>query len=291
MRIDYDCFPCFFRQSILAANQASVDEDVKLELIKETAKLIQYVDMTKSPAHFTTYVHRKIREVIGRDPFEDIKKRYNSISLTLYDDLKNIVNNSKDRLNTAFRLAIAGNIIDFGIFTSVDIHGTIKKALSEKLTVDRSSELEKSIHNSKKIMYLLDNTGEIVFDKVLIETLIDMGKEVTAVVKGSNIINDATIKDAQDTGLTDLCRVIDNGSDCVGTILEMTSKEFQREFASSSLFISKGQGNFETLHELNDVTKDIFFLFQAKCEPLSRLLNAHKGSMFVTSSRIDYIYL
>ncbi|MCX8069251.1 MAG: ARMT1-like domain-containing protein [Thermodesulfovibrionales bacterium] len=291
MKIDYECFPCFIRQSIIACNQAGVDNNLKLQIIKETARLIEQVDMEKSPAHFTTFVHRRIREVIGKDPFETIKQKYNSISMNLYDELKRIVSENSNSLKTAFRLAIAGNIIDFGIFTTIDIQGTINRALSAELMIDRSEELISATEKNKSILYLCDNAGEIVFDMVLIETLIKAGKEITAVVKGSNIINDATIQDAKAVGLTSICRVIDNGSDCVGTILEMTSRDFQKEFDNATLIISKGQGNFETLHDINDKNKEIFFLFQSKCEPLSRLLNAEKGSMFLSSSKKDYIYL
>ncbi|HIJ60010.1 MAG TPA: DUF89 family protein [Nitrospirae bacterium] len=291
MKIDYYCFPCFFKQSIIAGNLAKVDDNIRLKLIKETAKLINDIDITKSPAHFTTFLHRRIREIIGRDPFEDIKREYNAISLNLYEELKSIINNSKNSLNTAYRLAISGNIIDFGIFTHIDIHETIQNTLSGSLTIDRSQELTEALMSNQKVMYLLDNTGEIVFDRVFIELLIEIGKEVTVVVKGSNIINDATMSDAIDTGITNICRVIDNGSDCVGTILEWTSPDFQKEFNEAKLIISKGQGNFETLHDHNDKKKDIFFLFKSKCKPLSKILKATKGGSFIAHSKKDYIYL
>ncbi|MBF0472952.1 MAG: DUF89 family protein, partial [Nitrospirae bacterium] len=132
--------------------------------------------------------------------------------------------------------------------------------------------------------YLLDNSGEVVFDMMLIKVLIEMGKDVTAIVKGKPIINDVTMEDAMQIGLTDICSVIDNGSDAVGTIREWCSPEFIHLYNNAPLIISKGQGNFETLHQ--DNTK-ILFLFQSKCDVISRWLNLEKGSMLLGSKTFE----
>ena len=281
MRVHLDCYPCFLRQALIAARLGTKDNEKREYVLKKIAAAIGEVDTSKTPAHTTTFLHREIRNLLGRDPFKDIKSEYNQIALTLYPFFERRVEKSPDPLWTASRLAIAGNVIDFGIFTSVDIEGTAERALGGPIAIDDYPAFKDEIKKHDKILYLLDNAGEIVFDRILIEALVSHGKKVTAVVKGSDVINDSTMQDARETHLTETCHVIDNGSDAVGTILEWTSEKFQSDFANASLIISKGQGNFETLMRSQ---KRIFFLFQSKCDAVSKELGLSKGSMLLKKS-------
>ena len=281
MRVHLDCFPCFLRQSIIALRLGTKDESLRETILKRTLDYIQNTDISKPPAYTTTFIHKKIRQMLGIDPFKEIKSEYNQIALRLYPSLKTTIEKSPDPLWISTRLAIAGNVIDFGIFTSVDIEGAIRKALNNQLAVDDYSSFKNAISIADKILYLTDNAGEIVFDRLLIETLIQLGKEVKAVVKGSPVINDSTMDDAEESGLTEVCDVIDNGSEAVGTILEWTSSAFQKIFNDAQLVISKGQGNFETLI---GAEKKIFFLFQSKCNVVSKELGLSTGSMLLKKS-------
>jgi uncharacterized protein with ATP-grasp and redox domains len=281
MRVHLDCFPCFLRQSIIALRLGTKDESLRETILKSTLDYIQNTDISKPPAYTTTFIHKKIRQMLGIDPFKEIKSEYNQIALRLYPSLKTTIEKSPDPLWISTRLAIAGNVIDFGIFTSVDIEGAIRKALNNQLAVDDYSSFKNAISIADKILYLTDNAGEIVFDRLLIETLIQLGKEVKAVVKGSPVINDSTMDDAEESGLTEVCDVIDNGSEAVGTILEWTSSVFQKIFNDAQLVISKGQGNFETLI---GAEKKIFFLFQSKCDVVSKELGLSTGSMLLKKS-------
>jgi uncharacterized protein with ATP-grasp and redox domains len=281
MRVHLDCFPCFLKQSIIALRLGTKDESLQKTILKSILEDVQKADISKPPAYTTTFIHRKIRQLLGRDPFEGIKSEYNQIALGLYPSLKTTIEKSPDPLWTSTRLAIAGNIIDFGIFTSIDIEGTIRMALNNPLAVDDYNSFRNAIFIADKILYLTDNAGEIVFDRLLIETLISHGKKVKAVVKGSPVINDSTMDDAIESGLTKVCEVIDNGSEAVGTILDWTSPAFQKTFKDAQMVISKGQGNFETLI---DNEKKIFFLFQSKCDVVSKELSLLTGSMLLKKS-------
>lgn len=282
MKVHLDCFPCFLKQTLIAVRLGTKDEQLQADVIKAVLDEIRATDMSQPPAYSTTFLHRKIRQLLGKDPFKDIKSEYNQIALSLYPELKKMVDNSHDPLWTAVRLAIAGNVIDFGIFTSVDIIGTIEKALHNPLTIDGYKSFKDKVDNNSDVLYLLDNAGEILFDRILIEILNSMGKNVMAVVKGKPVLNDSTIEDAKEVGLIDVCEVINNGSDCIGTILEMTSPEFNKAFNSASLIISKGQGNFETIwNSANVRDKNVFFLFQSKCDVVSKELGLSKGSMLL----------
>lgn len=305
MKTSLDCFPCFLKQTVIALKLAGADETLQKKVFSAVSEEIKRADVSRPPAWTTTFIHRKIREILKDDPFKDVKKRYNQIALSLYPELKKMVHSSNDPLWAATRLAIAGNVIDFGIFTSIDIKGTIERAIKEELAVDQFELFKKVVSSAQDILYLLDNAGEIVFDRLLIEVLKDMGKRIIAVVKGAPVLNDCTITDAEETFLTGTTEIIDNGSDAVGTIVEFTSPGFRDIFEKTPLIISKGQGNFETLStftitpenrrfsgdpflsERNLNSKKIFFLFQSKCEVVSRELGLPVGSMLLSSSQIS----
>ncbi|MBF0328565.1 MAG: DUF89 family protein [Nitrospirae bacterium] len=284
MNVHLDCFPCFLKQTLIAARLGTDDLIMQERLVKGVLDEIGATDMNRPPAYSTTFLHRKIRDILGKDPFKDNKSEYNQKALKLYPALKKMVHDSKDPLWTAARLAIAGNIIDFGIYSSIDIEGTVKRALETPLAVDNYAELRKTLNEADEVLYLLDNAGEIVFDRILIEQLKDNGIKTKAVAKGMPVLNDATLYDAKEVGLTDVCEVIDNGSDCIGTILDMTPETFRDEFENARLVISKGQGNFETLYSPGksaSKNKQIFFLLQSKCEVVSRELGYEKGAMLL----------
>jgi uncharacterized protein with ATP-grasp and redox domains len=280
-----DCFPCFLRQTIIALDRHSdshtVQQEAHMDIIREVLLLMREADISKPPAYVTTLIHRMIRDRLGDDPYREIKHAYNDIAMRLYPEMQGKVKASEDPLLTASRLAIAGNIIDFGIFPSIDIHSSITKALEDRIAVDDYQAFRESLAGAREVLYILDNSGEIVFDRILIEELARLGKKVKAVVKGSPVLNDATLDDAVQAGLTSLCKVIDNGSDAVGTILEWTSPEFQQEFRAAELIISKGQGNFETLI---GTEKKTYFLFQSKCDVVSKELGLSPCSMLLKKS-------
>jgi len=282
MKTYLECFPCFLRQVVIALSQVSVDETLKVEILKETLEVIRGTDTSKTPAHSTTFIHRKIRGLLGCDPFREIKQRYNRIALGLYPRLKSLVDDSPDPLWTASRLAIAGNVIDFGIYKEVDIEAEITRSLKGEIVWDDYADFRRALDSTEGVLYLIDNAGEIVFDRILIETIRDRGKRVTAVVKGGPVINDSTAEDALEVGLQEVCEVKENGSDAIGTILEWCSEEFRELFSRAPLIISKGQGNFETLM---NVDREVFFLFQAKCDVVSGFLGVANGSMLLVENR------
>jgi hypothetical protein len=222
-------------------------------------------------------IHRLIRQLTQiDDPYREMKKRFNSSALSLYPKLERIVAESKGPLETAVRLSIAGNIIDLGAKSSLqtlDVDKTIDEVLNAELDMKAFEDFKKESDTAKSIFYLGDNAGEIVFDRVLIEQL---GPDrIIFVVKGGPVINDATMEDAQATGLTNLVRVIDNGDDAPGTIFKSCSEEFRNYFEEADLVIAKGQSNYETL---SDIDKNIFFLLKTKCPVIANHLGCEVGT-------------
>ncbi len=282
MKTTYDCIPCFIRQSLDAVRLATSDEKIHEQVLRGVLAAASKMNMDQSPPVMGQYIHKLIRELSGHDdPYKKIKDRFNNFALKLYPDLKQRIQSSFNPMDTAVRIAIAGNIIDFGVNSQLDrsvISDTIEQALSAQV-FGNIEILCDSIDSAENILYLGDNCGEIVFDRLLIEQLpVD---KVTFVVRGGPIINDATMADARETGITELVTVMDNGSNIPGTVLEKCSKEFRECFAHADLIIAKGQGNYETL---SSCEKNIFFLLKAKCPVISGHMGCEPGSFIVKRS-------
>jgi uncharacterized protein with ATP-grasp and redox domains len=241
MRIYLDCIPCFVRQALDAARLATDDERIHEKVVREVLRLAVGLDMSQSPPSIGQQIHRLIRNLVGQDdPYRKMKNHFNNLALKLYPELRKQILGSEDRLETATRLAIAGNIIDFGVNSSLEeshVKETIGDSLSRYLDNKQIQEFKDAVNAAEKILYLADNAGEIVFDRLLIEQL--PTERVTVVVKGEPVINDATEKDAGVAGLTRIVEVVDNGSDAPGTILESCSQRFRERFEEADLIIAK----------------------------------------------------
>ena len=283
MRIFLDCIPCFVRQALDSARLATDDEQIHEKVVREVLRLAADLDMSQSPPVIGQQIHRLIRKLIDNDdPYRGIKKQFNNLALKLYSGLRKQIVSSDDRLETAVRLAIAGNIIDFGVKTSLtesDLKETIAQSLNGHFNNNQIQEFKDAVMTAEKILYLADNAGEVVFDRLLIEQL--PYEKITVVVKGTPVINDATMEDANLAGLTRVVEVIDNGSDGPGTILETCSQAFRGRFEDADLIIAKGQGNYETL---SNADKNIFFILKAKCPVIARDLGCKVGEMILQKS-------
>lgn len=280
MRIYLDCISCFVRQALDAARFVTDDEQIHREVVYQVLGIVGDLDMSQSPPVIAQQIHRLIRKLVGSDdPYSRVKKQFNSMAFRLYPSLRKQIINSKDPFETAVRIAIAGNIIDFGVKSSLtesEVKMTVNDSLSSYLNPEQVKSFKDALDESERILYLADNAGEIVFDHLLIEQMpID---KITVAVKGSPVINDATIDDANIVGLSRIVEVIDNGSDGPGTILETCSQSFLDRFEKADLIIAKGQGNYESL---SNIDKNIFFLLKAKCPVIAEDIGCKVGEMIL----------
>jgi uncharacterized protein with ATP-grasp and redox domains len=284
MHIFLDCVPCFVRQALDAARLATDETTIHEQVLRKVLILAKDLDMSQSPPVMGQKIHRLIRQLVGtEDPYRDVKRRFNNIALRLYPKIRTHIIESENKLEIAIRLAIAGNIIDFGVNGELQ-ESELKKTISECLTAEfydiQLSPFEQALNDAGEILYIADNAGEIIFDRLLIEQL--PIEKVTIAVKGSPVINDATMEDAVLAGLHRIAEVIDNGSDGPGTILETCSQVFVNRFEKADLVIAKGQGNYETL---SDIDKNIFFILKAKCPVIARDLGCEIGEMILRKSK------
>ncbi len=280
MKTYFDCIPCFVRQALDAVRFVTDDENIQEKVLREVLKLIGDLDLKRTPPEIACDVHKIIRKVSGSDdPYAEIKTRLNEAALGFLPKLEKMIEESDDPFDIAVRIAVAGNIIDFGFTSAIDkdrIGETIEKALSYPFPEGDIERFRNAVKSANKILYLADNAGEIIFDRLLIEQL--PKDSVTLVVKGGAFLNDVLIADAEQAGLGEICEVIDNGSGVPGTALETCSDDFMERFGSADVIISKGMANYETL---SDVDGPIWFLFQVKCGVISGDIGLDVGTMVV----------
>ena len=284
MKSRLDCIPCFQRQALEATRFATGDEHVQEQVLREVIHSLSGLDWKVSPLELAYGVHGIVRRVSGEnDPYSDVKRRCNDAALRMYPELRKMVDESSTPLLTAVRLAIAGNIIDLGMGTKFDIKKTVVSTLKKDFRIDDFSKFVRTLNNSTNITYLADNAGEIVFDKLLLETILkeyDIEKILFA-VKGAPFINDATLEDAIYAGLDQLPGIkfigvgIGNGSE-----IEYSSEKFADILAASDMVISKGQGNYEAFSSY----KEIFFLLIAKCPVIARDIGVKVGDIILKYS-------
>ncbi len=263
MKTSLDCLPCLLRQATEAIRLGAKDEKVDVMVVRELLLASTTLDFDQPPPSLSGALQAQLREITGcADPYREAKQRFNRLALELLPPLAAAVARSEDPFGAAVRLAIAGNIIDLGAksgLTEAEARSAASGALAQPL-VGPLAALHRAARHAHRILYLCDNAGEIVFDRVLIEQL-PRGR-VTVAVRGQAVINDATRDDALVAGLGGIAEVVDNGSAMPGTVLADCSPEFCRRFAEADLVIAKGQGNFESLHAER---APLFCLFRVKC--------------------------
>ena len=282
MKTYLDCIPCIIRQCLGAVRSVTADESIHEQILREVLQSASQMDLCQPPPAMGQFIHRRIRELTGNaDPYREAKERQNRTAMELAAQLKDKVQQSAKPLELAVRLAIAGNAIDLAVKSGLndsEIRTSILSSLGEPLSGDVQG-FARAVARADSILYLTDNAGEIVFDRLLIEQL--PRDKVTVAVRGAPVINDATMADAKTVGITDLVTVIDNGSDAPGTILDDCSEAFRRRYAKVDLIIAKGQGNYETLR---DSAGPLYFLLRVKCPVIARDLGCAMGRMILRPS-------
>ncbi|MBP3790710.1 MAG: DUF89 family protein [Methanobrevibacter sp.] len=283
MKISYECGPCFLRQAKEALDLSTDDELLKMEIMEDIFKFLSDNFKVDTNSNGTgSAMHKMIIEKTGcRDPYFKEKIEGNEIALKYLPDVKRILDED-DSLENYVKIAIVGNILDFGAFKlDDDIESVIKQSLCKELAVKDIEEFEKSLKTHDKVLYLVDNTGEIVFDKLLLEKIKEYDIDITIAVKSEPILNDATRKEALDAGLDEFGEIVEIGCGTVGYVDSEISDEFRKIFDDHVFVISKGMGNFEGLSEIDLSSKEIYFLLCAKCNTISRAIGANLHDMLL----------
>ena len=280
MNISLDCIPCIVSNLLNLLKTGVLPEDTREPVMRRLLVLLSEADYQQSPPVLGREIHRMIRQELNNpDPYLGIKNKYNRMILDMYSDFEKMVSAAKDPFDTAMRLAIAGNVIDFGSQHQFDVMETINRVINAHLVTDDSQKLKKDLETATSLLYIGDNCGEIVLDKLLIET-INITNTYFAVRSGP-VINDITIDDALMVGMDKIAKIITTGDNAPGAVWESTSNKFKQIFNKADVIISKGQGNLEGLI---DVPGNIYFLFVSKCDLIAKRVGANTGDFIVKHS-------
>jgi uncharacterized protein with ATP-grasp and redox domains len=283
MKVYYECAPCFLRQAKEALDLATNNQSLKMEIMEELVGVV-YNDFHKGAVSNVvgTRIHRIIKDRTGNeDPYLLEKRKGNEIALKFLPKIKKILNEG-DGLEIYIKAAITGNLIDFGALgVNFDVEKAICKNMEKEITLNQIDELENGLKSAKNVLYLADNSGEIVFDKLLIEKLKDYDVDVTVALKEKPILNDACIEDAVQIGLDEVAKLVSTGTDSIGILYADISEEFKKIFEEADLVISKGLGNYEGITEMELGDKPVFCLFNVKCNAVAKSVGANVGDNVV----------
>lgn len=284
MKSEPDCLACIMGQALRAARTATDDPALQRAIMDETSRRLPTLDLNDSPASISMIAYEIAAEIANNpDPFRAQKRQQNLLAQSLEEEMRARIADADDPLHTALHLAAAGNVIDLGIFQEheIDLHGAIEQVMREQFAINDTELLRAALKGCNDLLYLLDNAGEIVFDKLLIEELLKI-TPVTAVVKAGPMINDVTLQDTHDVGLFDLCPVIDNGGAFIGSPLNRVPAAFLERMARADVIIGKGQGNYETI---DDFDGNVFLILRAKCPIVARHMGVDFGQVALISTR------
>ncbi len=281
MRTYLDCIPCFVDQALRAGRIATDDEKKLKRILDEVGMMLRDIPLESTPPETGMLVYEKVREITGEfDPYKELKIESTEKALALYPSLKRIVEQSNDKLLTAIRMAIAGNVIDFGPNKVFDIEEEIDVVLKKDFAIYDYDKFKDGLDKTNEILYLGDNAGEAVFDRILIEAL---KKPVTYVVRDVPVINDVTYEDAIQAGIDEVASIVSSGTSAPGTILKTCTAEFKDVYNNSNFIISKGQGNYEGL---SNEKRPVFFLLKVKCHVIAHDIGVNVGDIVLKGMNV-----
>ena len=285
MILEPECIGCLFDQ-VYKAFQLLRPEISREEIIGAQMRVMELFMksevLTKPGPLIGKEVYQIIADTLGeKDPYKKLKDKYNRLAMEYYEEIKGIVNKSDDPLFEAIAVSAIGNTIDFGAHHEINVINDIKNFTPDNLKINDMLDFRRSLEKSNHLLFLGDNTGEIVFDKLLVETLKELypSLEIIFSVRAAPVINDATMEDAKFIGLTDIVEVIESPA-APGVELSLASDKFKDWFfKEEGIILSKGQGNFESLFQKKIPNSEVYYLLKAKCVLMQRIFTVKAGSL------------
>ena len=268
MKVSAECMHCLVKRQ--ADNiKKYPDEEKKAEYLGKVLGIIANGAVEEPAPVLLSHIGRLHEEYFGKPfSFDELKKGYNAMMLEKEAEIRQKISEAADPLALALRFSQIGNFIDFGAMDSVD-DGKLMEFLEQAETLLLSEETYRkftgNLKTARKVVYMTDNCGEIVLDKLLLETIAGIAPHVekTIIVRGEPVLNDATMEDALQVGIDSCGKVIPNGTNIAGTYIPWLSAEAKKALEEADILIAKGQGNFESLHGCG---RNIYYLFLCKCQ-------------------------
>lgn len=279
MRSFIDCIPCMFTQAIRSAQMVGLDEAAIHELVNVVGAGLPEFDFGQSPPKNARVLYRTLAKLSGLDdPFKDAKRRHTELAKGMTPAMYEWIDTVDDKLDAATRIAAAGNILDLGATAEPeDVEGVLHRALSHEHSQWDLETLRKDLEDATSLLVVGDNAGETVFDRVMLETIASLypRAQLYVSVRSAPIINDAILQDALAAGLDRVATIVSTGCDLPGVEIDEVSDEFRALFDTVDVVIAKGQGNFETLSEIE---RPLYFILTVKCRVVAEHLDLPLGS-------------
>ncbi len=280
MTIDIACVECIVNQSSRVADSISASPTLKDELVSTIRKMSKDFSFNDNPPEIASYVYEKMAKIANKtDLYDDIKAISTKKALSFIPFLKEKLLLSDNKLLTATKIAVAGNVIDLAAVVEFDLQEELSKVFDTNFAYDNFDLMQDRLENSKNVLIIGDNVGEHIFDYLFIETLQKLYPHVnySYMVRGNPIINDVTIKEAKEAGFDKLCSLVDSGVNTPGFAYDRANDHSKKLFDSADLVISKGMGNYECMSESS--RKNICFLLKVKCEVVASSLEKQVGDI------------
>lgn len=289
MKLMYECMTCIIAQVMTVAKMMNFSDQAKEAAMRESLAFLSCADYEGCTPESMGDLWTLLMKHAGTDdPYEAIKSLCNREAMKMEEHARAAIRASDEPFLRALKYAVAGNLVDYGLEHPVSLeeqNRQVDEIAASLFTVDDSAALKLALKNAKTLLYLCDNAGEILFDKLFIEEIRREFPQIepTCVVKGSPVLNDVTMSDALEVGLCDVAAVMDNGDGSPGTVLRRASAAFCAAYENADVVISKGQGNFESLHE--EEKSNLYFLFMTKCEAICQMVGTPKLSILCLQNK------
>ena len=292
MKVTSHCAHCLLERAINQVKLATKDPELQMEVITAMLNFLsKRFGPDAIPSHIGTDRDLLVQQMTGKDPYEELKHQSNQMALSILPELQQLVEEEQSpqaRFRKAALIAAAANAIEFDVagreFDLEELR-TILENVEHDLAIDMVDEFMELVQRVDEVLYLMDNSGEIVLDIILISEIKRIGPRVVAVVKGGPILNDATLVDAKEVGLSDYAdEVIDTGAPAIGVNLERNSTEFKDRLFSSEMIVAKGMGNFEALTEFDPPSPTVFIM-RTKCIPVAQHVGCSRNQNVVMIRR------
>lgn len=278
MLVSPECIPCYLNQVLNTMRAAGTPEKEQSALLLDLLPEIARLGTDQTPSHNSSVLLLKAYQRIGsNDPFVKAKAVSNRQAETALKTMGGRISQGVDPLTAALKLAVAGNVIDLGIFEEYDLEASLGEVEQQQFDPAAVSALRKALDKADRILVVGDNSGEIVFDRIIVQYLLDQGKTVTYSVKSGPILNDAIRFDAEEAGMSGLVPVIETGSRFLGVEWDLCSEQFQENWKAADLVLAKGQANYESIEGTRWAGRKTFFLLKAKCPVVAKHLGVDLG--------------
>lgn len=276
MKMELDCLPCICRQTLESARMVTEDENIQKDIMKKYAQLIPVtLDKDISAPELAAEIQAYIKKVSGvKDPYKKIKENNLAKAFEILELVKREINDAEDPFLAVLLMAAMGNSIDAGVSLDVEIEENIERALNNSFKINDYQKFLNDINTAKDVLFIADNTGEALFDKLLLQKLKNYDLNITYAVREVPILNDLTKKEALELGIDEYADIITSGSKAPGMLMESASSEFLEAYNKADIVLSKGQGNLEGLYQEEE---NIYYLLKTKCELIAKILDVEIG--------------